>query len=128
MKSLGLLPIAIGLISFVLSHEAAAHSCKGLKPAHCACNVTIGLNGDLLGQIANHAACYNQQANVGPLSNCATYCNTQSNQLETAAKAGLKARKLCGSQNIALKYSAGTNLFSPFRVTNVYACSTGDAK
>lgn len=128
MKIKSLQPIWIGLFSMLLVFQASAHSCKGLKSAHCACNVTVGVNGDLLGQVTNHGACYNQQANMGPASNCAQYCSTQSSQLESAAKAGLKARKLCGSRNVAFKYSAGTNVFSPYWITNLLGCFPGDAK
>ncbi len=124
MKISNLAPAIFGLIVMCYSAEAQAHPCSGIKSAHCSCTATLGLGGALLASRTNHGACYNQQTNVLPTSNCASYCSTQLGYLQSAADSALAAAKICGSQTIVMKFSAGTNLPTPWNSQARFGCVT----
>ena len=124
MKISNLAPAIFGLIVMCYSVEAQAHPCSGIKSAHCSCTATLGLGGALLASRTNHGACYNQQTNVLPTSNCASYCSTQLGYLQSAADSALAAAKICGSQTIVMKFSAGTNLPTPWNSQARFGCVT----
>jgi hypothetical protein len=112
MKSLLVVPFFAILISLLLSFSAYAHSCNGLKSAHCSCNASG--EGHLFAQATNHSQCYNQQLNTLPTSNCAMWCDQTRHTFTTAIDAGLKSRNLCGERKVYFKYSAGTNVPTVF--------------
>lgn len=125
MKISNLAPVIFGLIVLGWSVEAQAHSCSGIKSAHCSCTATLGLGGALLASQTNHGACYNQQTNVLPNSNCASYCSTQLGHLQSATDSALAAAQICGSQTIVMKFSAGTNLPTPWSSQSRAGCVAG---
>ena len=123
MKISKLAAVIIGISAASWSIEAQAHSCKGLKSAHCSCTATLGVTGALLASKTDHNSCYNQQANMGHLSNCMQHCSTALGYLQPAADAALKAAKICGSQTVVMKFSAGTNLPTPWSSQQRIGCS-----
>ena len=108
--ALGLLPV---------SSSAFAHQCKGLKPAHCSCKANLpGQPLDVLAQITNHGACYNQFAPSG----CMSFCQAKVLSMLPTVKISMAKKRLCLNRVVVMSYSAGSNPYAPFQSLSLTAC------
>lgn len=100
--------MVFGVFGFV--KNADAHPCRGIRGAHCRCQVVYGSTA--LTSVEDHSRCYNQQTNTGANSDCAQYCKGWGNASSTqsAAKSALRnIPSACNTVSVNLQYEAGTN-------------------
>jgi hypothetical protein len=113
-----LLALACALGMLPISSAAYAHQCKGLKPAHCSCKANQPGTFEVLAQITNHGACYNQFAPSG----CINFCQGQVLAMLPAMKNSMIKYRFCHKRVVTMSYSAGSNPYAPFQSLSLTAC------